>query len=309
MLLVYIYVEKPGKLGINQLKTYLQTGRKFQERLKNWKILRRRKKIIFFTFLWTLKSKLEKPEKMAKLENLPDEVILKVFNNLQIPDILRCGRVSKRIKEISNDETLWQKINLFNKRVTKGFLSRIIANNCKYLSLNEAVLGNPLDSACRKLELDLRDEKSKLIYLDLSWCKSSVADIEVILGSCHCLEKLSLADIKLTSSMISSICRGNAQTLQSLNLDFCKGLDLGSVQNILNRCVNLNELNFRNTRLSDETEKYLAENLPSSVEKLDLSSLNFNDQYIRLVHGNCPRYCGLRSCRRCRFQFSLKHCT
>ena len=193
---------------------------------------------------------------MAKLENLPDEVILKVFNNLQIPDILRCGRVSKRIKEISNDETLWQKINLFNKRVPKGFLSRIIANNCKYLSLNEAVLGNPLDSACRKLELDLRDEKSKLIYLDLSWCKSSVADIEVILGSCHCLEKLSLADIKLTSSMISSICRGNAQTLQSLNFDFCKGLDLGSVQKILNRCVNLNELNLRNTRLSDETEKY-----------------------------------------------------
>jgi len=188
--------------------------------------------------------------------------------------------VSKRIKEISNDETLWQKINLFNKRVSKGFLSRILANNCKYLSLNEAVLGNPLDSACRKLELDLRDEKSKLIYLDLSWCKSSVADIEVILASCHCLEKLSLADIKLTSSMISSICNGNAQTLQSLNLDFCKGLDLGSVQNILNRCVNLNELNLRNTRLSDETEKYLAENLPSSVEKLDLSSLNFNDQYI-----------------------------
>jgi Ran GTPase-activating protein (RanGAP) involved in mRNA processing and transport len=74
-----------------------------------------------------------------------------------------------------------------------------------------------------------------------------------------------------------------------LNLDFCKGLDLGSVRKILNRCVNLNELNFRNTRLSDETEKYLAENLPSWVEKLDLSSLNFNDQIIRLVHANCPR--------------------
>ena len=31
LLIVYIYVEKPGKLGINQLKTYLQTGRKFYE--------------------------------------------------------------------------------------------------------------------------------------------------------------------------------------------------------------------------------------------------------------------------------------
>ena len=123
---------------------------------------------------------MEKQSSLLPLENLPDKVILKILCNLQIPDLIRCGQVSKRIREISNDETLWQKINLFNKKVPKGFLSRVLDTNCKYLSLNEARLGDPLSKAYEKLDLN---KKSKLIYLDLSWCKSTVKDIEEILSA------------------------------------------------------------------------------------------------------------------------------
>ena len=216
---------------------------------------------------------MEKQYFTLPLEDLPDRVILKILHNLGFPDLLRCGQVSKRIREISNDETLWQKINLFNKKVPIGFLSRVLKTNCKYLSLNEARLGDPLSKACEKLELN---KKSKLIYLDLSWCKSTVEDIEEILSSCHMLEKLSLAgipslaDLKLTSNMIDSICTQNGQTLQSLNLNFCNGLDLESVKQILQKCVKLKEVNFGDTRLTDATESYLAENLPSQIERLDL---------------------------------------
>ena len=51
---------------------------------------------------------------MANFEDLPNEVMMKVLGNLQVPDLLRCGRVSKRIRDISNEEKLWQKVNLFN---------------------------------------------------------------------------------------------------------------------------------------------------------------------------------------------------
>ena len=216
---------------------------------------------------------MEKQYLTLPLENLPDKVILKILRNLQIPDLIRCGQVSKRIREISNDETLWQKINLFNKKVPKGFLSRVLDTNCKYLSLNEARLGDPLSNACEKLEFK---KKSKLIYLDLSWCKSTVEDIEEILSSCDMLEKLSLAgipsfaDLKLTSNMIDSICTQNGQTLQSLNLNFCNGLDLESVKQILQKCVKLKEVNFGDTHLTEATESYLAENLPLQIERLDL---------------------------------------
>ena len=43
---------------------------------------------------------------MVSFQDLPDEIILKVINYLQIYDLLRCGRVSKRIRNISHDESL-----------------------------------------------------------------------------------------------------------------------------------------------------------------------------------------------------------
>ena len=46
---------------------------------------------------------------MASIQDLPDEIILKVINYLEIEDLTRCGRVSKRIRKISHDESLWKK--------------------------------------------------------------------------------------------------------------------------------------------------------------------------------------------------------
>ena len=57
----------------------------------------------------------EKRQKMSEtsFEDLPDEIILKVFKNLEISDLICCGQLSKRIRTISHDESLWQKINLY----------------------------------------------------------------------------------------------------------------------------------------------------------------------------------------------------
>ena len=46
---------------------------------------------------------------MASIQDLPDEIILKVINYLEIEDLTRCGRLSKRIRKISHDESLWKK--------------------------------------------------------------------------------------------------------------------------------------------------------------------------------------------------------
>merc|ERR1712051_696400 len=48
------------------------------------------------------------------LEDLSDEVILNVLNFLELPDLIRCGLVSKRIRSVIFIESLWQKIDISN---------------------------------------------------------------------------------------------------------------------------------------------------------------------------------------------------
>ena len=174
----------------------------------------------------------------------------------------------------------------------------ILAKNCKYLSLNWTKIGlggrneNGGAEACSSntvRKLVIQGGRSQLVYLDLSWLNCSTEDIETLLLSCHSLEKLSLADLEITSSMINSICTQNGTSLKVLNV-FCHGLSLDFISQIFTHCVKLKEVNFRNSRISAATENYLAEHMPSWVEKLDIGTLNFSDQNIIWVHNNCPKW-------------------
>ena len=49
-----------------------------------------------------------------RLEDLPDELIVKVFSFLEIRDLICLGQLSIRIRAISHDEKFWQKINLYH---------------------------------------------------------------------------------------------------------------------------------------------------------------------------------------------------
>ena len=48
----------------------------------------------------------------AQFEDIPNEVITEIFKWLDFKAILKCTRVSKRIRSISQNEVLWQKVNL-----------------------------------------------------------------------------------------------------------------------------------------------------------------------------------------------------
>ena len=86
-----------------------------------------------------------KRQKMSTfhLEDLPDEILLKICHHLNVKEIVYCAQMSKRIRKISHDESLWQKINLYQRKVRVEFVEQILSNGCKYLSLNCAeLLGN-----------------------------------------------------------------------------------------------------------------------------------------------------------------------
>ena len=70
----------------------------------------------------------EKRLKIDGFEDIPDEVILNIFKNLDLKDLGRCSKVCKRFHKVGHDETLWQKINLRqNNKIPPPFLEYIFS--------------------------------------------------------------------------------------------------------------------------------------------------------------------------------------
>ena len=258
-----------------------------------------------------------------RLEDLPDELILEVFSFLGSRDLICMGQMSNRIRAISHDEQLWQKINLYHEpskglvmgefmgmnfsnswsesaasasqippalqrieKIPARFLKIAINNGCKYLSLYP----HEIDG---KLELN---QVSSLIYLKLHkpkiLCSINYNAMEELLTSCVSLQKLSMKYLTLSLDMVNIISNQIGKTLQVLDLNGCKceiwGMKLETVQIIVRNCINLKEVNFDNTRMSHETIRCLVENITPSIQLLSLNYVTFvNDEFVRILVNRC----------------------
>ena len=172
------------------------------------------------------------------LDDLPTEILLKIFGSLKINDLLRCGQVSNRIRSMAHHEILWQKVNLKDK-IPAGLIQFILENGCKYLRIGTS-----------KVEGDLIPTQTfKLKHLD-AWAVKPVKTLEVILSSCNLLEKLSLHYVHLSNSMISSI-KQNGRSLKQLNMLGCsRPMDKTQCfEHFIHNCDVLTELNLLEERL------------------------------------------------------------
>ena len=85
----------------------------------------------------------------CQLDELPDEVILKIVGFLDLKELLLCGQVSKRLRAIANDESLWLKLNFCGRKVPYDFIEKAAVNGCKYQSLTKFTISIYLGNACR----------------------------------------------------------------------------------------------------------------------------------------------------------------
>ena len=94
-----------------------------------------------FLFSMSKRQKLSDPD--DQFEDLTDGVILKILGYLEgTKGLIYCGHLSKRIRAISQDETLWHKINLSRQSIPTGFLQMVLNNGCKYLTLISSYIHN-----------------------------------------------------------------------------------------------------------------------------------------------------------------------
>ena len=67
-------------------------------------------------------------EKMLSLEDLPDEITLKILNLVNIKDLFRCLAVNKKLRTIANDQSLWITMHLEGKMPPELLT---LTNSCK----------------------------------------------------------------------------------------------------------------------------------------------------------------------------------
>jgi len=227
------------------------------------------------------------------LGDLPNEILWKILDYLHIGDLLRCGQTCRRLRLVVRDDFLWKKVNLSNKSIVPvKLLKWILERGCEYLNISNEINGH--------LNLML-NQTTKLKCLNLAW-KHEIRDIVkfcanadllwTLLRSCTVLEKLELYCVKFTSSHTFSI--QGVKTLKILRLSYCKSgnkknkpLELDFIKQIIDQCLELEELSFYKTRLSEDSIDYLVKNITPKLSKLSLYTIIRDaivmDKYIQLL--------------------------
>ena len=191
----------------------------------------------------TLKSAV----RVLELADFPDEIIIKVFVSLDSKDLLNCGQVSKRFRRISQDEFLWQRIDLSGKSVSAAFIQFILERGCKYLDISNSYIlevkptQNIFNNCAKLTELNLENtkiseeeylflvqnltSKMKKLKLGTLYNKNPDEHIKILVKRCNQLQELCLKYYRyITNTGITSVIEELKNTLETLDLYPCKNI-------------------------------------------------------------------------------------
>ena len=185
-------------------------------------------------------------DRVLELTDFPDEIILKVFACLKLSDLLKCGQVSKRLRNIAHDQFLWERIVIINQYFSTAFIRFILDRGCKYLDLSysrfidlETSTQHIFNKVAELKELNLENINiseeeslflvqnltSKLEKLNLGVLHYEDPDehIRIIVERCNHLQELRLQyRFPITAIAITSILEGLKNTLKNLDLYSCE---------------------------------------------------------------------------------------
>ena len=204
--------------------------------------------------------------------DLPNELILKVFSYSEPKELISSGQLSKRIRKISHDKSLWQQVNLSKKIVKTELLEMILSKGCLSLNLSKSTILGSLSL----------DKESQLRNLNLDDC-TNIEVLEELLASCYSLEKLEMQYATIGPKLAASI-QQNGKTLQILNLYYSFGLQEYTICNdIIRDCQELKEVYFGRIKLYDDDLTFLAKNISPKVEIIDLSYTIVKDDHVEMI--------------------------
>lgn len=194
-----------------------------------------------------------------------DEILLHIFSYLPKKALTRIALVNDRFNRVQQDETLWVRMDLGNKPLKRGAISKLLCRGLVILRLAQAKIQSPI------FEPDFNPVGfvSKLQYLDLSMASIDTESLTQLLHACGNLKKLSVEFVPLNMSVCHEI--GLNMGLEVLNMAMCEGITKSALAYILQMCPNLTALNIAWINLSCDGCSTLAENLTPNIVRLNMA--------------------------------------
>ena len=133
-----------------------------------------------------------KPVSAAKIEDLPNEILLMIFSYLNLRTLGKCAQLSYRFKSIAYYPTFWETVVVRNRKIPAGFVKLAITLGCKHLHLEGCTIAVIKDSdyVIHKLP---KDNQVKTLNL-----REYEASCDGLMIACRNLEKVSLSSLDFT---------------------------------------------------------------------------------------------------------------
>ncbi|XP_023019866.1 S-phase kinase-associated protein 2 [Leptinotarsa decemlineata] len=218
---------------------------------------------------------------------LSDEVILHILRWLPKTYLRDISLVSQRFHRLSQDESLWTRMDVSNKHLPRGELGKILSKQVIILRLARSEILYP--PILPDMEAASPDFRSRLLYLDLSMSFISTASLVMLFGKCRRLKKLSLENVPVNDDVLIALSAN--RDIEVINFAMVTGMMEDGLKYLLTNCRKIRELNIAWTYMNSSSIQYICENLPSSMDRLNFSGCRklISDKNVAALVTSCPR--------------------
>ncbi|CAG9760542.1 unnamed protein product [Ceutorhynchus assimilis] len=217
---------------------------------------------------------------------LSDEVILLIFKWLPKNSLLEVGLCCRRFYGLSQDDSLWTRMDVSKRTLEDGKLGIILSKQVIVLTLAETyIMQKPVLPGCKAYNPDFR---CRLLYLDLSLANINIGNLIFLFNKCNRLKKLSLEGVPLNDDVL--IALSASKEIEVINFAFCGGIQRNGLKYLLANCRQIRELNIGWNYLTYQSIKYICENLPSTINRMNFSGCRklMTDEHVASLVKSCP---------------------
>ncbi|CAG9819243.1 unnamed protein product [Phaedon cochleariae] len=218
---------------------------------------------------------------------LSDEVILHILRWLPKIHLMDISLVCRRFHRLTQDESLWTRMDVSNRHLYPGELGKIISKQVIILRLARSEISHPI--ILPGVKAALPEFRSRLLYLDLSMSFISPQSLTILFSMCRRLKKLSLENVPVNDDVLIALSAN--KDIEVVNFAMVTGMMDDGLHYFLKNCRKIRELNLAWTYLNASSIEYVCQNLPPTMDRLNFSGcrkLLTNNNITDLV-ASCPR--------------------